>query len=149
MDLSLYLSVNICVYICKSQLKRMLPLSGFFALLSLLFLINSPVPTISWKRADGKQIPRKARRHKSSSILEIPNFQQEDSGPYECVAENVRGRNVARGQLTFYGIQIIYSPVFHYSWAPKAVSALLCCQRWFFSRNFVLQIGLLSKCNFI
>ncbi|XP_015261563.1 PREDICTED: contactin-4-like, partial [Gekko japonicus] len=66
------------------------------------FALGNPVPTISWKRADGKQIPRKARRHKSSSILEIPNFQQEDSGLYECVAENVRGRNVARGQLTFY-----------------------------------------------
>ncbi|XP_060095553.1 contactin-4 isoform X1 [Heteronotia binoei] len=66
------------------------------------FALGNPVPTISWKRADGKQIPRKARRHKSSSILEIPNFQQEDSGLYECLAENVRGRNVARGQLTFY-----------------------------------------------
>nr|XP_056711725.1 contactin-4 isoform X2 [Euleptes europaea] len=66
------------------------------------FALGNPVPTISWKRADGKQIPRKARRHKSSSILEIPNFQQEDAGLYECVAENVRGRNVARGQLTFY-----------------------------------------------
>ncbi|XP_054833609.1 contactin-4 [Eublepharis macularius] len=66
------------------------------------FALGNPVPTISWKRADGKQIPRKARRHKSSSILEIPNFQQEDTGLYECVAENVRGRNVARGQLTFY-----------------------------------------------
>ncbi|KFQ63651.1 Contactin-4, partial [Pelecanus crispus] len=61
-----------------------------------------PVPTISWRRADGKQIPRKARRHRSSGLLEIPNFQQEDAGLYECVAENVRGKNVARGQLTFY-----------------------------------------------
>lgn len=66
-------------------------------------LVASPVPTITWKRADGKPIARKARRHKSSGILEIPNFQQEDTGAYECVAENSRGRNVARGQLTFYG----------------------------------------------
>uniref|UniRef100_A0A8D2PZC2 Contactin 4 n=1 Tax=Zosterops lateralis melanops TaxID=1220523 RepID=A0A8D2PZC2_ZOSLA len=66
------------------------------------FPSSSPVPTISWRRADGKQLPRKARRHRSSGLLEIPNFQQEDAGPYECVAENVRGRNVARGQLTFY-----------------------------------------------
>ncbi|KAJ7316996.1 hypothetical protein JRQ81_003158 [Phrynocephalus forsythii] len=66
------------------------------------FALGNPVPTISWRRTDGKQIPKKARRHKSSSILEIPNFQQEDAGLYECVAENVRGRNVARGQLTFY-----------------------------------------------
>nr|KAF6310274.1 contactin 4 [Myotis myotis] len=44
----------------------------------------------------------KARRHQSDGILEIPNFQQEDAGLYECVAENSRGKNVARGQLTFY-----------------------------------------------
>ncbi|XP_050835399.1 contactin-4 isoform X1 [Serinus canaria] len=66
------------------------------------FALGNPVPTISWRRADGKQLPRKARRHRSSGLLEIPNFQQEDAGLYECVAENVRGRNVARGQLTFY-----------------------------------------------
>ncbi|XP_053148959.1 contactin-4 isoform X3 [Hemicordylus capensis] len=66
------------------------------------FALGNPVPTISWRRADGKQIPPKTRRHKSSSILEIPNFQQEDAGLYECIAENVRGKNVARGQLTFY-----------------------------------------------
>ncbi|XP_031461452.1 contactin-4 [Phasianus colchicus] len=66
------------------------------------FALGNPVPTISWRRADGKQIPRKARRHRSNGLLEIPNFQQEDAGLYECVAENVRGKNVARGQLTFY-----------------------------------------------
>jgi len=36
-------------------------------------------------------------------VLEIPNFQQEDSGSYECIAENSRGKNVARGRLTYYG----------------------------------------------
>uniref|UniRef100_A0A8C5JTA7 Contactin 4 n=1 Tax=Junco hyemalis TaxID=40217 RepID=A0A8C5JTA7_JUNHY len=66
------------------------------------FALGNPVPTISWRRADGKPLPRKARRHRSSGLLEIPNFQQEDAGLYECVAENVRGKNVARGQLTFY-----------------------------------------------
>ncbi|VFV38103.1 contactin-4 isoform 1 [Lynx pardinus] len=66
------------------------------------FALGNPVPTIIWRRADGKPIARKARRHKSSGILEIPNFQQEDAGLYECVAENSRGKNVARGQLTFY-----------------------------------------------
>ncbi|XP_030314192.1 contactin-4 [Calypte anna] len=65
-------------------------------------ILRNDVPTISWRRADGKQIPRKARRHRSSGLLEIPNFQQEDAGLYECVAENVRGKNVARGQLIFY-----------------------------------------------
>ncbi|XP_045435466.1 contactin-4 isoform X1 [Pipistrellus kuhlii] len=66
------------------------------------FALGNPVPTIVWRRADGKPIARKARRHQSDGILEIPNFQQEDAGPYECVAENSRGKNVARGQLTFY-----------------------------------------------
>ncbi|XP_077649567.1 contactin-4 isoform X3 [Urocitellus parryii] len=66
------------------------------------FALGNPVPTIVWRRADGRPIARKARRHKSNGILEIPNFQQEDAGVYECVAENSRGKNVARGQLTFY-----------------------------------------------
>uniref|UniRef100_A0A8C6HXR1 Contactin 4 n=1 Tax=Mus spicilegus TaxID=10103 RepID=A0A8C6HXR1_MUSSI len=75
------------------------------------FALGNPVPTILWRRADGKPIARKARRHKSNGILEIPNFQQEDAGSYECVAENSRGKNVAKGQLTFYAqpnwVQII------------------------------------------
>nr|XP_044989548.1 contactin-4 isoform X3 [Jaculus jaculus] len=66
------------------------------------FALGNPVPTILWRRADGKPIARKARRHKSNGIIEIPNFQQEDAGLYECVAENSRGKNVAKGQLTFY-----------------------------------------------
>lgn len=40
---------------------------------------------------------------KFNGVLEIPSFQQEDAGSYECVAENARGRNVARGRLTYYG----------------------------------------------
>ncbi|KAB0363317.1 hypothetical protein FD754_007473 [Muntiacus muntjak] len=39
---------------------------------------------------------------KSQAILEIPNFQQEDEGFYECIASNLRGRNLAKGQLIFY-----------------------------------------------
>ncbi|XP_036905427.1 contactin-4 isoform X1 [Sturnira hondurensis] len=66
------------------------------------FALGNPVPAITWRRADGKPMARKARRHQYSGVLEIPNFQQEDAGLYECVAENARGRNVARGQLTFY-----------------------------------------------
>lgn len=79
----------------------------FFNLIYSFFLALSPVPTIIWRRADGKPMARKARRHKSNGILEIPNFQQEDAGLYECVAENSRGKNVARGQLTFYGKTVI------------------------------------------
>ncbi|PIO29768.1 hypothetical protein AB205_0145400 [Aquarana catesbeiana] len=57
------------------------------------------LPTITWRRADGKSISRKVRRHRSSGVLEIPNFQQEDAGPYECVAENTRGKNMGRLQI--------------------------------------------------
>ena len=39
----------------------------------------------------------------SNAVLEIPNFQQEDAGTYECVAENSRGKNAARGRISFHG----------------------------------------------
>ena len=64
---------------------------------------RSPVPQISWRRSDGLPLPRKMRLQKFNGVLEIPSFQQEDAGSYECVAENARGRNVARGRLTYYG----------------------------------------------
>lgn len=102
---------------------------GFLCISSCaLFFLFSPVPTISWRRADGKQIPRKARRHRSSGLLEIPNFQQEDAGPYECVAENVRGKNVARGQLTFYGKQAARSQGF--------IAASAICSKRFVRTSF-------------
>lgn len=47
--------------------------------------------------------PSKIKLRKFNGVLEIPNFQQEDTGSYECIAENSRGRNVARGRLTYYG----------------------------------------------
>ncbi|XP_064422350.1 contactin-4 isoform X1 [Latimeria chalumnae] len=66
------------------------------------FALGNPVPTIAWRRFDGKPISRKVRINKSRGVLEIPNFQQEDAGLYECTAENSKGRNVAKGQLIFY-----------------------------------------------
>uniref|UniRef100_A0A672IRB5 Contactin 3a, tandem duplicate 1 n=1 Tax=Salarias fasciatus TaxID=181472 RepID=A0A672IRB5_SALFA len=54
----------------------------------------SPVPTISWRRVDGASFGRKVDINKASGVLEIPYFQQEDAGMYECVAENSRGRNL-------------------------------------------------------
>uniref|UniRef100_A0A2K6F6R1 Contactin 6 n=1 Tax=Propithecus coquereli TaxID=379532 RepID=A0A2K6F6R1_PROCO len=62
-----------------------------------------PVPDISWRRLDGSPLPGKVKYSKSQAILEIPNFQQEDEGFYECIAGNLRGRNLAKGQLIFYG----------------------------------------------
>uniref|UniRef100_A0A8C4Z5N4 Contactin-4-like n=1 Tax=Gadus morhua TaxID=8049 RepID=A0A8C4Z5N4_GADMO len=61
----------------------------------------SPVPSISWRRADGSPLAGKIQIHHSSGVLEIPYFRPEDEGQYECVAENSRGRNVARGRLLF------------------------------------------------
>lgn len=61
----------------------------------------SPVPSISWRRADGNPLPGKIKINHSTGVLEIPYFRPEDAGVYECVAENSRGLNVARGQLLF------------------------------------------------
>lgn len=68
----------------------------------------SPVPSISWRRADGNPLPGKIKINHSSGILEIPYFRPEDAGVYECVAENSRGRNVARGQLLFHSKNYVF-----------------------------------------
>lgn len=52
---------------------------------------------------DGSPLPGKTKSSKSQAALEIPNFQQEDEGVYECVAGNLRGSNLAKGHLIFYG----------------------------------------------
>ncbi|XP_055985298.1 contactin-6-like [Sorex fumeus] len=66
------------------------------------FALGNPVPDISWRRLDGSPLPGKAKFSQSRATLEIPHFQQEDEGAYECLAGNPRGRNLARGQLIFY-----------------------------------------------
>uniref|UniRef100_A0A452ES41 Contactin 3 n=1 Tax=Capra hircus TaxID=9925 RepID=A0A452ES41_CAPHI len=66
------------------------------------FALGNPVPQINWRRSDGLPFSSKIKLRKFSGVLEIPNFQQEDSGSYECIAENSRGKNVARGRLTYY-----------------------------------------------
>uniref|UniRef100_A0A8C2YNV9 Contactin 6 n=1 Tax=Chinchilla lanigera TaxID=34839 RepID=A0A8C2YNV9_CHILA len=66
------------------------------------FALGNPVPDISWRRLDGSPLPGKVKYSKFQAILEIPNFQQEDEGFYECIAGNLRGRNLAKGQLIFY-----------------------------------------------
>ncbi|XP_067855016.1 contactin-4-like isoform X1 [Heptranchias perlo] len=65
------------------------------------FALGNPVPTISWRRI-GSSFSDKVKVNKTYGVLEIPNFQQKDSGTYECTAENSRGKNTARGQLVFY-----------------------------------------------
>nr|XP_013814045.1 PREDICTED: contactin-3 [Apteryx mantelli mantelli] len=75
------------------------------------FALGNPVPQINWRRTDGLPFPRKIKLRKSNGMIEIPNFQQEDAGLYECITENSRGKNIARGRLTYYAkphwVQII------------------------------------------
>ncbi|XP_016041209.1 contactin-3 [Erinaceus europaeus] len=66
------------------------------------FALGNPVPQIRWRRGDGLPFPGKVRVRKAGAVLEVPSFQQEDTGSYECIAENARGSNVARGRLTYY-----------------------------------------------
>ncbi|XP_064012244.1 contactin-6 isoform X1 [Pogoniulus pusillus] len=80
------------------------------------FALGNPVPSISWKRSDGNSLPKKIEAHKTKGVLEIPDVQQEDEGSYECIAGNIRGRNVARGQL------FVYAPP---EWDKKIQNAFL------------------------
>uniref|UniRef100_A0A8C8E0K5 Contactin 3b n=1 Tax=Oryzias sinensis TaxID=183150 RepID=A0A8C8E0K5_9TELE len=66
------------------------------------FALGNPVPEISWRRTSGVPFPSKVKMKNSNAVLEIPNFQQDDSGTYECIAENRRGKNVARGRISFH-----------------------------------------------
>ncbi|XP_038818059.1 contactin-5, partial [Salvelinus namaycush] len=65
------------------------------------FALGNPVPTITWRKMNGN-IPKKARLRKSQAVLEIPNVQLEDSGTYECKAENPRGGTAFKGHLQVY-----------------------------------------------
>uniref|UniRef100_A0A8C7YQM8 Contactin 4 n=1 Tax=Oryzias sinensis TaxID=183150 RepID=A0A8C7YQM8_9TELE len=64
--------------------------------------VGSPAPSITWRREDGAPFPRKVDTRKTNGVLEIPYFQQDDVGTYECVAENSRGMNKVKGKLSFY-----------------------------------------------
>uniref|UniRef100_A0A4W4EAG7 Contactin 3b n=1 Tax=Electrophorus electricus TaxID=8005 RepID=A0A4W4EAG7_ELEEL len=66
------------------------------------FALGNPVPKISWRRTNDVPFPSKVKLRNSNAILEIPRFQQEDTGMYECVAENNRGKNAVRGRLSFH-----------------------------------------------
>lgn len=75
-------------------------------------LCLSPVPSMSWRRVDGVPFPRKVDMRKASGVLEIPYFQPEDSGTYECVAENSRGMNTVKGKLSYYGTWPCFAWIF-------------------------------------
>ncbi|XP_068598948.1 contactin-3 [Brachionichthys hirsutus] len=66
------------------------------------FALGNPVPEIRWRRTSGIPFPSKVKMKNSNAVLEIPNFQQEDAGTYECMAENRRGKNAVRGRVSFH-----------------------------------------------
>uniref|UniRef100_A0A7N8XSR5 Contactin 3a, tandem duplicate 2 n=1 Tax=Mastacembelus armatus TaxID=205130 RepID=A0A7N8XSR5_9TELE len=75
------------------------------------FALGNPVPEITWKRANGVPFPSKVKMKYSNAVLEIPSFQQDDTGGYECVAENKMGKNTATGRLAFYGTESMLSKI--------------------------------------
>uniref|UniRef100_A0A7N8Y822 Contactin 3a, tandem duplicate 1 n=1 Tax=Mastacembelus armatus TaxID=205130 RepID=A0A7N8Y822_9TELE len=84
------------------QFPEVVPVAKSSTIKLECFALGNPVPTISWRRVDGASFGRKVDINKASGVLEIPYFQQEDAGIYECVAENSRGRNSVKGKLSFY-----------------------------------------------
>ncbi|MCJ8729308.1 hypothetical protein PDJAM_G00104640 [Pangasius djambal] len=82
------------------------------------FALGNPVPSISWRRADGSPFPGKMKINQSNGVLEIPYFRPEDAGFYECVAENSRGRSVAKGHLIFNDVE-------HLHWAQTLRDAYM------------------------
>uniref|UniRef100_A0A7N6ACJ8 Contactin 3a, tandem duplicate 1 n=1 Tax=Anabas testudineus TaxID=64144 RepID=A0A7N6ACJ8_ANATE len=70
------------------QLPEVVPVAKSSTVKLECFALGNPVPTISWRRVDGTSFGRKVDINKASGVLEIPYFQQEDAGTYECVAEN-------------------------------------------------------------
>uniref|UniRef100_A0A4W6FQY0 Contactin 4 n=1 Tax=Lates calcarifer TaxID=8187 RepID=A0A4W6FQY0_LATCA len=93
------------------------------------FALGNPVPSISWRRADGNPLPGKIKINHSSGVLEIPYFRPEDAGVYECVAENSRGRNIARGQLIFHSKNHVYFYA-NLQWECKAIGKPRPIYRW-------------------
>lgn len=104
------------------------------------YFLFSPVPQINWRRTDGLPFPSKIKLRKSNGMIEIPNFQQEDAGLYECITENSRGKNIARGRLTYYGRKLPFSsPTFLYTWNVNHSSGLLGLQLLQYYWAFVLK----------
>uniref|UniRef100_A0A671SGX0 Contactin-4-like n=1 Tax=Sinocyclocheilus anshuiensis TaxID=1608454 RepID=A0A671SGX0_9TELE len=83
------------------QFEKMLHVAKGSSVRLECFALGNPVPSISWKRADGSPFPGKMKINHSNGVLEIPYFRPEDSGLYECVAENSKGHSIAKGRLVF------------------------------------------------
>lgn len=94
----------------------------------LLLCSHSPVPTITWRKINGN-IPKKARLRKSQAVLEIPNIQLEDSGTYECKAENPRGGTAFKGHLQVYS-ESESTVTFHFFMNKKKSDLFSVCVWW-------------------
>ncbi|XP_068940175.1 contactin-6 [Petaurus breviceps papuanus] len=103
------------------------------------FALGNPIPNIIWRRLNGSPLAKKIQYSKSKGMIGIPNFQKEDEGSYECIAENLRGKNIARGQLFFYALPewdkkiqnvdlSIYDPLF---WECRASGKPTPSYTWF------------------
>lgn len=99
------LSLSLCSFLLFS-LYVAFSFFSFARLLTIVFHTFSPVPEITWRRANGVPFPSKVKMKNSNVVLEIPSFQQEDAGGYECVAENKMGKNTVQGRLSFHGMII-------------------------------------------
>uniref|UniRef100_A0A8C6UFF9 Uncharacterized protein n=1 Tax=Neogobius melanostomus TaxID=47308 RepID=A0A8C6UFF9_9GOBI len=103
------------------------------------FALGNPVPSISWRRADGNPLPGKIKINHSSGVLEIPYFRPEDAGVYECVAQNSRGRNAARGHLMFFDAHMSIDT--NLQWDCKAAGKPRPTYRWFKNGNPLTSQG--------
>uniref|UniRef100_A0A8C8H381 Contactin-3 n=1 Tax=Oncorhynchus tshawytscha TaxID=74940 RepID=A0A8C8H381_ONCTS len=92
------------------------------------FALGNPVPSITWRRTDGNPLPGKIKINHSNGVLEIPYFRPEDAGVYECVAENSRGKNVAKGQLVFQNVHMAIEA--NLQWECKASGKPKPVYRW-------------------
>ena len=61
-----------------------------------------PLPIITWKRGNGKMLPRTATV--DGSFLKLTDIQSEDEGDYVCTASNKGGIVKRRGLLYVRGL---------------------------------------------
>uniref|UniRef100_A0A8C8GZX5 Contactin-3 n=1 Tax=Oncorhynchus tshawytscha TaxID=74940 RepID=A0A8C8GZX5_ONCTS len=94
------------------------------------FALGNPVPAITWRRTDGNPLPGKMKINHSNGVLEIPYFRPEDAGAYECVAENSRGKNIAKGQLIFQSMILSTQLSANLQWECRASGKPKPVYRW-------------------
>uniref|UniRef100_A0A671NWI6 Contactin-4-like n=1 Tax=Sinocyclocheilus anshuiensis TaxID=1608454 RepID=A0A671NWI6_9TELE len=110
------------------QFEKMLHVAKGSSVRLECFALGNPVPSISWKRADGSPFPGKMKINHSNGVLEIPYFRPEDSGLYECVAENSKGRSIGIFHNTLYDANMAIESDLH--WECKANGKPQPVYRW-------------------